>query len=157
MPDFLLPPRRRVVFFFVAVELSWPIRWCGGAVLRAEGFLVEGREGPAEEPREVARSEALGVPGPREDCRREEEVAGMERWWAFRRRRLEGSVEGERLLFRRAERWAACWAAAEGGRAVIRGEGCRAEGWTRRAMGLLAMVVEGPMLPESGCRGMDGL
>ena len=158
MPDFLLPPRRRVVFFFVAVVFSWPIRWWGGAGLRAEGFLLlEGREGPAEEPREVARSEALGVPGPREDCRREEEVAGMERWWAFRRRRLEGSVEGERLLLRRAERWTACWAAAEGGRAVMRGEGCRAEGWTRRAMGLLAMVVEGPMLPERGCRGMDGL
>lgn len=67
-------------------------------------------------------------------------------------------MEGERLLLRRAERWTACWAAAEGGSpAVIRGEGCRAEGWTRRAMGLLAMVVEGPMLPERGCRGMDGL
>lgn len=83
-------------------------------MLRAEGFLL--LEGPAEEPREVpARLEPLGVPGPREDWRREEEVAGMERWWVFRRRRLEGSVEGERLVLRREERWAACWAAEEGG------------------------------------------
>lgn len=44
-----------------------------------------------------------------------------------------------------------------GGRAVMRGEGCRVEGWTRRAMGLLAMVVEGPMLAERGWRGREGL
>lgn len=51
--------------------------WCGG--LARGSFLVVGR-GPAEPPREfVAWLRDLGVPGPREDWRRVEEVAGMER------------------------------------------------------------------------------
>lgn len=73
----------------------------------------------------------------------------MERWWGFKRRRFVGSVEGERSLVRLA---------AEGGwREVFRGEGCRPDAGapTRRAMGLLAMVVEGPALPERGCRGVE--
>lgn len=63
---------------------------------------MEAGRGPAEEPRDAtARGRAaLGVPGPREDCRREEEVGGMARWWGFRRRRLDGSVEGERGVTR---------------------------------------------------------
>jgi len=41
------------------------------------------------------------------------------------------------------------------GIAVVRGDGWRAEGCTRRVIGLLAMVVEGPAFPESGCRGVE--
>lgn len=43
------------------------------------GFLEAGR-GPAELPREFESGlRDLGVPGPSEDCRRVEEVGGMER------------------------------------------------------------------------------
>ena len=110
-----------MIFLFVEVGLRCPIRWWGGAA-RVPGFpLFEGRVGPAEEPREAAREVSLGVLGPREDCRREEEVAGMERWW-FNRLRFEGSVDGERFVPRKAPMAAA--AAVEGGSpAVLRGEG----------------------------------
>lgn len=61
-----------------------------------ESFLGIGR-GPAEPPRElVSGLRGLGVPGPREDCRRVDEVEGMERLWRFKRRRLDGSIDGER-------------------------------------------------------------
>ena len=42
------------------------------------------------------------MPGPREDCRRLEEAGGIERCppWRLRRRRLEGSVDDERLGLR---------------------------------------------------------
>lgn len=66
----------------------------------------------------------LGVPGPREDWRREEEVGGMERWVAFRRRRLEGSMEGERAL-RPDEALGASVEVALMGAVVVRGEGWR--------------------------------
>lgn len=114
-----------------------------------DGFPLfpTGRVGPAEEPREAASAFSFGVPGPREDWRSEEDWAGMERWW-FSRLRFEGSVDGERLVPRMALMAAA---AAAGGRpAVLRGEGWRAEGCTRRARLLFAIVVEGPALPERG-------
>lgn len=115
------------------------MRWWG-AVGREEVPFFRGR-GPAEEPREGPSLCVLGVPGPREDWRREEEVGGR----GLRRRRLEGSVEGERAEVR---------AMGLEGREV-RGEGCRCEaGCTRRAMGALAMVVEGPALPERGWSGV---
>ncbi len=41
------------------------------------------------------------------------------------------------------------------GMAVVRGDGWRAEGCTRRVIELLAMVVEGPALPERGCKGVE--
>jgi len=113
------------------------------------------RVGPAEDWRLM--SPPLGVPGPKEDCRRPDDVAGMVRWCGFRRRRFWGSVEGERLVTpaRAGLRWEE--AAEEEGRAVVRGDGCRPDaGWpARRAMALLAMVVEGPALPERGCRGVE--
>lgn len=59
--------------------------------------MFAGRVGPAELPREVASS-PLGVPGPREDCRSDDDVAGMVRWCPFKRRRFDGSVDGERLV-----------------------------------------------------------
>lgn len=56
---------------------------------------MEAGRGPAEEPREmVARGCCvLGVPGPSEVWRSWDEVWGME---GFKRRRLDGSVDGER-------------------------------------------------------------
>ena len=72
VPDFLLCwfPRRRdaaALDFLVAAGLRCPIRWWGGAPARPlSGFLLAGRVGPAELPREAAKS-PLGVPGPRED------------------------------------------------------------------------------------------
>jgi len=110
--------------------------------------------GPAEDWRLM--SPFLGVPGPSDDWRRPEDVAGMVRWCGFRRRRFWGSVEGERFVALRAGlRWEAD--AVVEGRAVVRGDGWRPDdGWpTRRAMGLLAMVVEGPALPERGCKGVE--
>lgn len=44
------------------------------------------------------------------------------------------------------------------GAVAVDGEECRdvlVLGWTRRAMGLLAMVVEGPGLPDGGGRGVE--
>lgn len=110
--------------------------------------------GPAEDPREAA-SRPLGVPGPRDDWRRLDEVAGMARWCGFIRRRFEGSVDGERFPARAGFKWGEAAAFVVEGTAVVSGEGCRAEGCTRRVMGLLAMVVEGPALPERGCRGVE--
>lgn len=79
----------------------------------------------------------------------------MERWCGFSRRRFPGSVEGDRFAAPR-EGFRRLAAAVEGGRDVFSGEGWRVEdGWTRRAMGLLAMVIEGPALPERGFRGVD--
>ena len=43
----------------------------------------------------------------------------------------------------------------EEGREVFKGESWRVDGWTRRVMGLLAMVVDGPALPERGCKGVE--
>jgi len=110
--------------------------------------------GPAEDWRDM--SPPLGVPGPRDDWRRLEEVGGMDRWCGFSRRRFRGSEEGERFVPARAGfRWDET-VAVEAGIAVFRGEGCRAEDWpTSRAMGLLAMVVEGPALPERGSTGVE--
>lgn len=71
------------------------------------------------------------------------------------RRRLDGSVDGERFAPRAGFRWGAAAAFVVEGIAVFKGDGCRAEGCTRRDMGLLAMVVEGPALPERGCRGVE--
>ena len=131
------------------------MRWCGGAALPREGFLLAGRWGPALLPRDVNASCPLGVPGPREDCRNEDEVAGIERWCGFSLRRF-GSIEGERLPLREGCRCVdgettALFEATE----VFKGDGWRADGWTRRVKGLLAMVVEGPALPESGFRGVE--
>lgn len=121
------------------------------------------------------------VPGPKDDWRREEEEPEPElrdeRWvWAGFMRRRFGSVEGERVVlvvpavrefgFSRVD-WEGgllfvgvvelgllrepevIWA----GREVVIGEEWREERWgcTRRASGLLAIVVEGPVaLPERG-------
>ena len=128
--------------------------------VREPGVFFEGRvPGPAEEPREApSRLLPLGVPGPREDWRREEDWAGRLAWWGLRRRRF-GSVEGERVeLLRTAAR---LWVVR--GLFVVgveeRGEGWRWEawvvlGWARRWMGLLAIVEEGPALPERGWSGV---
>lgn len=132
------------------------MRWCGG---RWEGLLffwvpvplavADWERGSALLPRERGLVVFLGVLGPREDWRREEPVGGMERW-VFRRRRLEGSVEGERAIVARE-----VWEDAVMGAAVVRGEGWRV-GCTRRLRGLWAIVVEGPAgLPEWGCRAVD--
>lgn len=93
-----LPGRRRDGFLVMdpVLGLRCPIRWWWGGLLARGGFLEAGR-GPAELPRELERGlSVLGVPGPRDDCRRVEEVGGMERWWGFKRRRLGISDEGER-------------------------------------------------------------
>lgn len=87
---------------------------------RFGAFLLKGRGGPAEEPREAPSSPPLGVPGPKEDWRRDEEVVGMDRWCG-RRRRL-GSVDGERLCLTEARLWLAIAEAVE---LEGRGEGCR--------------------------------
>ena len=50
------------------------------------GFLILAR-GPALPPRALTGVPALGVPGPRDDCRRLEDGVGRLRW-AFKRRRL---------------------------------------------------------------------
>jgi hypothetical protein len=116
----------------------------------------------------------LGVPGPREAWRKLEDVGGMEKL-GLRRRPLEGSEEGDLVATRGlrsddvigVEAEMAPPAAAE----VLRwegmvetlrgeGEGCRLEcargGCVRRVDGLpVATEVEGPALPESGCRGVD--
>jgi len=69
VPDFLCPPPRRreveVDFLLLVVVASWLIRWWG-APAREGLILLEGRVGPAEEPREAV-SRPLGVPGPRDD------------------------------------------------------------------------------------------
>ena len=62
------------------------------------GFLVTGR-GPALPPRVCCADCGFGVPGPRDDWRREDEAGATERW-AFKRRRLDGSEEDERCGFR---------------------------------------------------------
>jgi len=93
------------------------------------------------------------VPGPREDWRREEEGEGAERW-PFKRRRLEGSEEEDRAGLSDEE---GVPVVVEGAVAVD-GEECRdvlGLGWTRRARGLLAIVVEGPALPDGGWRGVE--
>lgn len=139
------------------------MRWWGGRAVDLEEAVLsavwdwDGR-GPALPLRELGSAGwlPLGVPGPREDWRREEEVAGMERWVAFRRRRLEVSVEGERALEREAD-GAARVEFTVMGAVVVRGEGWRVGCWTRRLRGLLAIVVEGPALPERGCNGVDVL
>lgn len=128
------------------------MRWWGGRLGFEILSVVDWGRGPALPLREAAWALLFGVPGPREDCRREDEVGGMERW-VFRRRRFV-SVDGERAVEREAELGWRLEAAVMGA-VVVRGEGWRV-GWTRRVMGLLAMVVEGPAaLPERGCRGVD--
>ena len=82
-------------------------------------------------------------------------MAGMERWWGFSRRRFAGSAEGERVEAPRGalRRPPAVFGA---GMLVFRGDGWRAAfGWTRRVIGLLAIVVEGPALPGMELRGVD--
>ena len=125
--------------------LRWLMRWWGGR----EGFFCvpDWARGSALPARERGWAPLFGVPGPREDWRREDDVGGMARW-LFRRRRLEGSVDGERAAVRDVEGFARAEVAVMGA-AVVRGEGWRV-GWTRRLRGLLAMVVEGPALPERG-------
>ena len=100
-PDFRFPECKRRRFADDAESflagLRCPIRWWGGPA--RGGFFVAGR-GPALLPRAAScAASGLGVPGPREDWRRFEEVGGIERCppWRLRRRRLEGSVEDERL------------------------------------------------------------
>lgn len=129
------------------------MRWCGGPVPRGLD-LFEGRVGPADDWRLMLSP--LGVPGPKEDWRRPDDVAGMVRWCGFSRRRFWGSVDGERVVPPRAGfRWEV--AVVEEGRFVVRGDGCRPDvGWpASRAIGLLAIVVEGPALPDKGCRGVE--
>ena len=97
----------------------------------------------------------MGVPGPRDDCRRFEDVAGMERWCGLSRRRFAGSLDGERVPAPRGA-LSRPFAVFDEGRFVFRGDGWRAElGWTSRLIGLLAIVVEGPALPGSAFRGVD--
>lgn len=83
-------------------------------------FLFDGRLGPADDWRDA--SPPLGVPGPKEDWRRLEEVAGMERWCGFSRRRFPGSVGGDRFAAPR-EGFRRLAAAVEGGRDVFSGDG----------------------------------
>lgn len=167
-----LPGRRREGFLVMAPVLGFrcPMRWwCGG--LARGGFLEVGR-GPAELPREFESGlRDLGVPGPREDCRRAEEVGGMERWWGFKRRRLGMSDDGERGEGRGFNKEEVAGAVLGRGREVVDeevrwegraevlrgdGDGWRCRGCAKRDRGLpCATVVEGPAFPESGCRGVE--
>ena len=133
--------------------LRCPIRWCGGPA--RGGFFVAGR-GPALLPRAAScAASGLGVPGPREDWRRLDEVGGIERCppWRLRRRRLEGSVDDERFGLEDKPVAEAVPFVVTGGFGAVAGETWRMaapEDWTSRARGLLAIVVEGPALPERG-------
>lgn len=91
------------------------------------------------------------MPGPREDCLSAEAAGGTDRW-LFKRRRLEGSEDDERAGFRDDVVVGACWAGV-----AVDGEECLdvLEGWTRRDRGLFAIVVDGPALPGTGCRGVE--
>lgn len=111
------------------------------------GFLLAVARGPALPARLTAAGvPALGVPGPREDCRSEEDAAGR-----LSRRRLESREES---------RMGWTWMEGVGGWGPVdRGEGCRCccVGWTRRAREEWAIVVEGgaaAMLEWMGWRGV---
>ena len=78
--------------------------------------------------------------------------------WRLRRRRLEGSVEDERLGFSIEPVAEAVPFVVTGGLGAVTGEGWRAvvvEDWTSRVRELLAIVVEGPALPARGCNGVE--
>lgn len=84
-----------------------------------------------------------------------EEVGGIERCPPCKlgRRRLDGSVEDDRFGLSDEPGAEAVPFVVTGGFGAVAGEGWRtvaAEVWTSRASGLLAMVVEGPALPERG-------
>ncbi|BCS05245.1 uncharacterized protein AKAW2_81046A [Aspergillus luchuensis] len=69
--------------------------WCGATFL-VTAFLVEAVErGPALQARLDAGVPALGVPGPRDDCRRLDEAAGSVPSEALRRRRLFSTAPAE--------------------------------------------------------------
>lgn len=65
------------------------------------GGFLEGGRGPALPLREETCWRGLGVPGPREDWRRDDEVEGIGSW-PLSRRRLAGSLDGERAVVREA-------------------------------------------------------